>query len=133
MSDVTPSAPTGITATPIKRALAMLAKPRARIGMGVLVAAIAIIAIRGRTEDRHYAEALDQLRARNFEQAVSELRLCLEDRPDYAKAKGLLAYAVVRAETEKERGASDNQSALLSRFVLYYGHLMARQTTDSVH
>jgi len=76
--------------------------------------------------NEHYRLGLTQLRAKNYDDAASEFRLCLEDEPVNARAKGMLAYAVLRQELAKESRPEEMKDRLQRAFVVYAAHLIVR-------
>jgi len=74
------------------------------VGIG-LVAALVVVRTR-LSVNPHYTLGKQDLQAGNYGDAVSQFRLCLSDDPNDQKAKGLLAYSVIRTELEDRADSS---------------------------
>lgn len=83
--------------------------------------------------DPHYTLGVKHLQAKNYEEAEAEFRLCLENRPDDAKTKGLLAYSVLRAElADMEMKPERLSEECLMKFLLYYTHLESEDMVKDI-
>lgn len=91
------------------------------LALGVALVASAIVAYRTfLVENPHYAQAIQFLATHSFDEAESELRLCIDDAPNHHRAKGLLAYTVMRQELDSYGDEEEAKSVLLNRFYQYY-------------
>jgi hypothetical protein len=112
----------------------MSIKPAGRISTKVAITAVASLALIlvgwaawkfHFSENEHYTKALKYIQASDFDPAASELRLCLQDSPDYSKAKGMLAYCALRNEFDNSETPQDRSEAtLLYEFNRVYTFLL---------
>lgn len=83
--------------------------------------------------NKHYTLGLQHLQAKNYDEAEAEFRLCLEDRPDHRRAKGLLAYAVLRTQLEEsDVKVEELRDRCLWSFMNYYTQIATKDYVDTV-
>ncbi|MDR3706967.1 MAG: zinc ribbon domain-containing protein [Capsulimonadaceae bacterium] len=106
--------------------------------LGVALLSIAVLLFVNRNTifpDEHYQTGIKLLIAKDYDGAASQFRLSIEDRPEDVRAKGMLAYSVVRT---KLQGRDSNQdptvlrSTALDLFLTYYAQLSLDQSTDQI-
>lgn len=91
---------------------------------GVAVIAVGFVSYRKVTgENEQYQLGLRYMKAADFSAAASELRLCLQDEPTHSRAKGILAYSVLRVEFDETIPQNQAEAKLLNEFNRYFSIL----------
>lgn len=111
-----------------------LAKPAFWIpGLAAILLLVGLLAYRiFFAENPHYFQALRYIETHSFAEAESELRLCLDDNSSHQRAKGLLAYTVMRREFEEFGDEEEAKSALLNSFYQFYTLYRLRSKVSSI-
>jgi len=111
-----------------QRLMALSSRTRICIGIACTVLLACLVVWRLTAEDPNYRTARAHIAAGNYDEAMADLRLCLHGKPSHRKAKGLLAYAIIRQQIDESGGDGPAPEATIREFLIYYGTLASRDT-----